>query len=57
MPKSLAEIGVEENTEVLDLCTRPGWDAANRRPASREDFKQLIKGSLSQDMSYWKYCN
>jgi alcohol dehydrogenase class IV len=57
MPNGLAEIGVKENTEVLDLCTRPGWDAANRRPASREDFKQIIKGSLSRDMSYWKYCN
>jgi len=57
MSKGLAEIGIKESDEVLALCTRPGSDAANRRSASYEDFKQLIKGSLSKNMSYWENNN
>lgn len=57
LPKGLAEIGIQENDEVLALCTRTGWDASNRRPASCKDFKNLIRGSISKDMSYWKYSN
>jgi hypothetical protein len=54
MPLGLASLGAKEDDHVLDLCTRPGWDAANMRRASREDFTSLIKGSLSPEMSYWK---
>ncbi|MHB1334819.1 MAG: hypothetical protein ACYCXQ_02510 [Candidatus Humimicrobiaceae bacterium] len=52
MPKGLAEIGIKESEEVLALRTRPGWDAASRRLASKEKFKKLTKGSLSRSMSY-----
>ena len=56
-PRGLAALGAAEDEHVLDLCTRPGWDASNMRPASREDFNLLIKGSLSPEMTYWKYQN
>ncbi|MCJ7520335.1 MAG: iron-containing alcohol dehydrogenase [Anaerolineaceae bacterium] len=55
VPRGLAALGAKEDDYVLDLCCRPGWDAANLRPASRDDFTKLIKGSLSPEMSYWKY--
>jgi alcohol dehydrogenase class IV len=55
VPEGLAAVGVTENGHLLELCTRPGWDASNLRHASKEDFVTLIQGSLSPDMSYWKY--
>ncbi len=55
VPRGLAMLGAKEDDHILDLCTRPGWDDSNMRAASREDFTALIKGSLSQDMSYWKF--
>jgi 1,3-propanediol dehydrogenase len=53
-PRGLAALGAKEDDHVLDLCTRPGWDASNMRSASRDEFTALIKGSLSPEMSYWK---
>lgn len=53
MPEGLGALGVKEDKKVLDLCSRPGWDAANMRPASRDDFLDLIKASISPQMSYW----
>lgn len=53
-PHGLAALGAKEDEHVLDLCTRPGWDASNMRSASREEFSALIRGSLSPEMSYWK---
>ena len=53
LPKGLSSLGVTESEDVLNLCSRPGWDAANLRPASREDFTDLIKASLAPGMSYW----
>jgi len=52
-PRGLKVLGVEMNEHVLNLCTRPGWDDANLRPASREEFSALLSGSLSPEMSYW----
>lgn len=54
MPHGLAVLGVSESPEVLRLCTRPGWDAANLRPAAEADFIDLIQASLSPQMSYWE---
>jgi len=54
-PRGLAALGASENDHVLKLCTRPGWDASNLRSATEKDFISLIKGSLSPEMSYWKY--
>jgi len=54
MPRGLAALGVIENEQVLNLVTRPGWDAASPRSASRQDFELLIKGCLSPQMSYWR---
>ncbi|MCZ7551561.1 MAG: hypothetical protein B6D39_04855 [Anaerolineae bacterium UTCFX2] len=54
MPRGLGALGVTENEQVLKLVTRPGWDAASPRPASRQDFEILIKGCLSPQMSYWR---
>ncbi len=57
MPEGLGALGVKEDKKVLDLCSRPGWDAANMRPASRDDFLDLIKASISPQMSYWHQKN
>lgn len=54
VPEGLGQLGVVEDEHVLELCTRPGWDASNLRPASKEDFVKLIRGSISRNMSYWK---
>lgn len=54
LPQGLAALGATEDEQVLKLCTRPGWDASNQRPAGREDFVALLRGSLSVHMSYWK---
>ena len=53
LPLGLKSLGIEENEEIIWLCSRPGWDAANMRSASEEDFRLLIKASLSPEMSYW----
>jgi alcohol dehydrogenase len=53
VPRGLSALGVTEDERVLALCTRPGTDSANLRPASEDDFKALIRGSLSAEMSYW----
>ena len=55
VPRGLAALGAKEDEHVLDLCTRPGWDESNMRSASRKEFAALVKGSLSPDMSYWKF--
>lgn len=52
-PLGLAALGAKEDNHVLDLCCRPGCDAANLRPVIRDEFIKLIKGSLSPEMSYW----
>ena len=57
VPRGLAALGASENNHVLDLCTRPGWDGSNLRSASRDEFTELIKGSLSPEMSYWNYAS
>lgn len=54
VPTCLAEMGVKRDETVLDLCSRPGWDATNLRSAKRADFQDLIEGSLSPELSYWK---
>jgi alcohol dehydrogenase class IV len=53
LPAGLSTLGVFECEDVLRLCTRPGWDAANMRPADKEDFIDLIRASLDPCMSYW----
>ena len=53
-PCNLTDLGVTEDERVLDLCSRPGWDAANIRPAKKIDFQTLIRGSMTQELSYWK---
>lgn len=55
VPRGLTALGADEDKHVLDLCTRPGWDGSNLRSASRDEFTDLIKGSLSPEMSYWNY--
>jgi|WetSurMetagenome_2_1015567.scaffolds.fasta_scaffold19192_4 alcohol dehydrogenase class IV len=54
-PEGLSTLGVCEDNHVLELCSRPGWDASNLRHASKDDFAIMIQGSLSPEMSYWKY--
>ncbi len=55
VPRGLAALGAGTHDRVLELCTRPGLDGSNLRPASRKDFEALIAGSLSADMSYWTH--
>ena len=55
IPAGLAALGVGGDLdEVMTLVNRPGMDASNPRPANREAFELLIKGSLSPSMSYWE---
>ena len=53
-PRGLGALGVKMDDHVLDLCSRPGWDDSNLRPASREDFRTLLTGSIKPEMSYWE---
>jgi len=54
LSQGLAQLGVSENDQVINLCCRPNMDASNLRPAGKHDFELLIKGSLSPHMSYWR---
>jgi alcohol dehydrogenase class IV len=54
MPQGLAQMGVSENDQVMNLCCRPNMDGSNLRSAGKHDFELLIKGSLSESMSYWQ---
>ncbi len=53
LPAGLAALGVNNSDLVTALVNRPGTDASNPRPADREDFATIIRGSLSPAMSYW----
>ncbi len=57
LPQGLAKLGVSASDQVMSLCCRPNMDASNLRPAGKHDFELLIKGSLSQNMSYWQLMN
>jgi hypothetical protein len=55
MPQGLGALGVKEIDEILALACRPGMDVSSPRPANEKSFAQLINGSISTQMSFWKF--
>ncbi len=53
VPRGLAALGVRNDPHIMYLCTRPGADQANIRPAGEKDFEMIIDGSMSHKMSLW----